>query len=145
MRSSRRVGPANSKVSLDTNILVRLATRDDPVLAAAAERLVQAAQGVVITLPALCEFAWVMRSFYRIPAAELAKAIGRLVETRDVAVDRAAVDAGLVFLRNGADFADGVIAHLGQVAGAERFVSFDRAALAAARGAGLVAISPLDA
>jgi predicted nucleic-acid-binding protein len=48
----------------------------------------------------------------------------------EVEVNRPAVQAGLVVLEAGGDFADAVIAHEGQWLGGETFVSFDRKAIA---------------
>ncbi len=47
------------------------------------------------------------------------------METRNVVVNRPAVEAGLSALHSGGDFADGVIAYDGAWLGGEIFVSFD--------------------
>ncbi len=52
------------------------------------------------------------------------------METRNVLVNRPAVELGLSVLEAGGDFADGVIAYDGAFLGAETFVSFDRKAVA---------------
>ncbi len=56
-------------------------------------------------------------------------AIRGLMETRNVVVDRPAVEWGLAALEAGGDFADGVIAFDGAALGADTFVSFDRKAV----------------
>ncbi len=117
------------KIIADTNILVRAATQDDPVQGPLARRLVTEAGLVAVTLPALCEFCWVLRSVYKFSNVEIGTAIRLLVESDNVALDRQAVEDGLAILDAGGDFADGVIAHNGQWLGGETFVSFDQKAV----------------
>jgi predicted nucleic-acid-binding protein len=78
----------------------------------------------------------VLRRGYRRSNAEIADAIRALVSSRNVVADRPAIEAGLVLLEAGGDFADGVIAFEGAALGADEFVSFDERAvrLLAARG-----------
>ncbi len=66
---------------------------------------------------------------YKVAAADIADALRRLIGVANVAVNRQAVEAGLVLLEAGGDFADGVIAYEGSWLGAEAFVSFDRKAV----------------
>ena len=66
---------------------------------------------------------------YQIARGEIAEAIGPLVETRNVVVNRPAVATGLSVFDAGGNFADGVIAHDGEWMGGETFVSFDRKAV----------------
>jgi predicted nucleic-acid-binding protein len=98
--------------------------------------LLHAAETVVLTLPALCEFVWVTRRGYRRQAAEIADAMRELLAAPSVVVDRPAAEAGLTLLAAGGDFADGVIAFEGRRLGGEVFASFDRRAvdLVAAQG-----------
>ena len=56
---------------------------------------------------------------------DIAAAIRRLLDMRNISVDRPTAEAGLAVLEAGGDFADGVIAHDGQWLGGETFVSFD--------------------
>jgi predicted nucleic-acid-binding protein len=118
------------RITADTNILVRTAVNDDPEQARQARDLLRDADLVVLTLPALCEFAWVTRRGYRRPAADVAAAIQRLIAAPRVHVDRPAVAAGLAVLEAGGDFADGVIAFEGRRLGGPVFASFDREAIA---------------
>jgi predicted nucleic-acid-binding protein len=117
------------KLIADTNILLRLAAHDNSAQVKIAKRMMQDADLVVIPLVALCEFVWVMRSIYRFSVAENAKIIRSLLETENVKLDCAAVEAGLATLEAGGDFADGVIAHEGKWLGGEVFASFDKDAV----------------
>ena len=117
------------KITADTNVLVRVIVRDEPVQAAAAEKVLREASYIVISLPCLCEVVWVLRRFYRFDRATTAKAIQTLIDSRNVITNRVVAEAGLALLVTGGDFADGVIAHEGARLGGEVFVSFDRRAV----------------
>ena len=117
------------KVTVDTNILVRAVVRDDIAQADLAAKLLKDADLIAVPLACICEFVWVLRRLYRLDVADVAAAVAALVDTRNVAVNRAAVDAGLAVLKAGGDFADGVIAFEGAWLGGETFVSFDRQAV----------------
>ncbi|MDR3518081.1 MAG: type II toxin-antitoxin system VapC family toxin [Azospirillaceae bacterium] len=113
------------RITADTNVLVRVAIDDDPRQSAIAAEALRTAESIVVTLPALCEFAWVLSRGYKISKSEIALSIRRLVESATVTVDRPAVDAGLSMLEAGGDFADGVIAFEGRRLGGVVFTSFD--------------------
>ena len=101
-----------------------------------AVRALREAESIAITLPALCEFVWVLSRGYRRSASDVADAIRRLTGSSAAAVDRPAVEAGLAVLDAGGDFADGVIAFDGRRLGGDVFVSFDRDAVAHVLDAG---------
>lgn len=124
------------KITADTNILVRAITGDDERQSAIAQAELRQANLVALTLPALCELVWVLSHGYGIASKEIAQALGRLIDSDNVVVNRPAAEAGLNQLIAGGDFADGVIAYEGRWLGAEAFVSFDRKAvrLIAAQG-----------
>lgn len=117
------------KVTVDTNVLIRSAVRDDQHQARAADRVLRTAETVAVSLPCLCEFVWVLSGPYGFGRADIAHTIESLCDAPNVAVNRPAVDAGLEMLRAGGDFADGVIAYQGRWLGGETFVSFDKKAV----------------
>lgn len=117
------------KITADTNVLLRVIMADDAEQALAAVKAMEAASLVAISAHSLCELVWVLASRYAMPRSDIAGAIRALVETANVVVDRAAVDAGLNLLDAGGDFADGIIAFDGRWRGGETFVSFDRQAV----------------
>ena len=117
------------KITADTNILVRAITEDHARQSWLAQTALADAELVALTLPVLCELVWVLARGYKIPAAEIAEAIRRLMNAATVALNRPAAEAGLAVLAAGGDFADGVIAFEGGWLGAEGFVSFDKAAV----------------
>lgn len=116
------------KITADTNILIRVLTRDNPRQSKAAEAALQDAELVALTLSSLCELVWVLSSAYKRPLAEIAEAIRGLINAANTVVNRPAVEAGLALMDAGGDFADGVIAYEGRWLGAETFVSFDKQA-----------------
>lgn len=114
------------KITADTNILVRALTGDDARQSERAKKELADADIVALALPALCELVWVLSQGYKIPSAEIAEAIRRLMSGATVVVNRPATEAGLAVLEAGGDFADGVIAYEGSWLGAEIFLSFDK-------------------
>jgi predicted nucleic-acid-binding protein len=123
------VGRETVKIAPDTNVLLRAIIEDDAAQATFAQAELAAAEIVAISLPTLCEFVWVLERSYKIPAADIARAIDRLVSSENVVTIRPAVEAGLAMLKSGGDFADGVIAFEGRWLGGGDFVSFDEKAV----------------
>jgi predicted nucleic-acid-binding protein len=127
------------KITADTNVLVRAITEDHEQQSRAAQTALRKAELVAIPLPALCELVWVLSQGYKIPSADIAEAIRRLINGANVAVNRPAAEAGLAVSDAGGDFADGVIAHEGNWLGAEIFVSFDKKAVRLIEAQGVAA------
>lgn len=123
-------------VAVDTNVLVRAVVRDDVKQARVAAKLLREAEMIAVALPCLCEFVWVLRKVYAFETTDVAAAIRALMAAGNVEMNRPAVEAGLVMLDTGGDFADGVIAFEGNWLGGKTFVSFDKQAvtLLAAQG-----------
>lgn len=117
------------KITPDTNVLVRVLVGDDAEQSKAAEALLKKADIVAISISALCELVWVLSRGYKTSTVNIAASIRHLINASNAVVDRPAVEAGLVLLEAGGDFADGVIAHEGNWLGADTFVSFDKKAV----------------
>jgi predicted nucleic-acid-binding protein len=117
------------RITADSNVLVRAITGDDARQSKAAQAALADADAVALALPALCELVWVLAQGYRIPPADIAETLRRLIDSANVVMNRPAAEAGLALLEAGGDFADGVIAHEGRWLGADSFVSFDRKAV----------------
>ncbi len=116
------------KVTLDTNVLVRLATQDDTAQAAKALQVLQNATLIAVPTPALCELVWVLLRGYRYAPAQVAQAVRTLIQVRHVVCHTPAVLAGLAVLESGGEFADGAIAYEGELLGGLEFVTFDQQA-----------------
>jgi predicted nucleic-acid-binding protein len=117
------------KVTLDTNVLVRLATQDDPAQAALALRVLKKTSLIAVPTPAMCEMVWVLLRGYHYTPDQVAHALRTLMQVRQVVCHTPAVLAGLALLEAGGDFADGVIAFEGELLGGTEFVSFDQQAV----------------
>lgn len=126
-------------IALDTNILVRYFVKDDPRQTQSVAALVNSLseeQPGWISMIALAELVWALRSMYRFPREQLAGAIHTLVSSKDLVLEsEAAVRQALAQYRNGkADFADCLISASARAAGCARTVTFDQIA---ARDAGM--------
>lgn len=82
--------------AVDTNVLVRLQVRDDLRQTAAAEVFV--AGGVWVPLIALVEMSWVLQAVYERTPAQLASALERLLDHRDLVLEDAEVVAAALTL-----------------------------------------------
>ncbi len=116
-------------VTLDTNVLVRLATQDDAAQAAQAVRVLQTAVLIAVPTPVFCELVWVLLRGYHYSTAQVAHAIRALLQVSQVVCNTPVVLAGLAMLERGGDFADGAIAFEGDLLGGREFVSFDQKAV----------------
>jgi predicted nucleic-acid-binding protein len=117
------------KITADTNLLIRVITEDNEQQSRVAQTALKKAELVAISIPALCELAWVLSQGYKVPSSLVAEAIRRLINGANVVINRPATEAGLALLDAGGDFADGVIAYEGNWLGADTFVSFDKKAV----------------
>src|SRR6185436_2198481 len=114
--------------AVDTNILVRLATRDDARQVAAAEAFV--ASGAWVSHVVLVEFAWVLASNYERSGAEVVSAIGMFLEHDALTIqDADVVAAALENCRKRASvaFSDSLALELARKAGHLPLGTFDRA------------------
>ena len=126
-------------LAIDTNILVRFLTGDDPEQAAAA-RLLFAAGPVWVAKTVLLETGWVLRSLYGFAESAIRDAFTRLLGLKNVqAEDAAGVATALKLTGNGIEFADAL--HLSSRPAGVGFVSFDRAFIKRAQRAGAGAVS----
>lgn len=114
------------KITPDTNVLLRAATRDDEFQARTAEVALTAADLIALPLTTLCELVWVLQRGYKKSAPEVAQSLRALIGSEKVETNRLAVEAGLALLEAGGDFADGVIAYEGRQLGGDVFVTFDK-------------------
>ena len=113
-------------IAVDTNVLVRYLTWDDEAQAEAAAKVIEDSKVIAISTIVVCELAWVLKRAYHYRTDEIADAIHRVVSSRNVDVDRPALEAGLRALARGGDFADGVVQLDATRARCRHFVTFDR-------------------
>lgn len=121
-------------IGLDTNILVRYLTQDDPVQSAKAteilERRLTAKNPGFVSVVAMVETVWVLDRAYFLTAQEIVAAIERLLQVEVLAIENEQeVFTAMVALKQGrGSFADALIAELGARVGCTRTLTFDRKA-----------------
>lgn len=111
--------------AVDTNVLVRLLTRDDPEQAATAAREMREGP-IFLATTVLLETEWVLRHAYKFDRADIGRALLGLVNLAGAVVDdEAGVRAALRWHADGMDFADAL--HVAKLQPADEFITFDRA------------------
>jgi predicted nucleic-acid-binding protein len=113
--------------AVDTNVLVRLITRDDARQAASADLFVE--KGAWVSVLALAETTWVLATVYERSAAALAAAVEMLLRHEDLTLqDADVVQAALNLfrLRPTLGFSDCLMLQLARKAGHLPLGTFDR-------------------
>jgi predicted nucleic-acid-binding protein len=113
--------------SVDTNVLVRLVTRDDDRQVAAAEAFVQ--RGAWVPQLALAEATWVLSAVYELDARAIATAVEMLLNHRDLTLEGAEVVAGALEIfrkRPALGFSDCLMLEAARKAGHLPLGTFDR-------------------
>jgi predicted nucleic-acid-binding protein len=114
--------------AVDTNVLVRLITRDDTRQAASADVFVE--KGAWVSVLALAEATWVLAAVYERNAAELVTAVEMLLEHKDLILqDSDVVGTALDLFRSrpALGFSDCLLLQLARKAGHLPLGTFDRA------------------
>jgi predicted nucleic-acid-binding protein len=125
--------------AVDTNVVVRLLTGDDPEQAAAA-RSVFATDLIWIARTVILETAWVLGGPYGFEDSAIREALGRLLGLPNVQTeDISSITVALNLNAQGLDFADAI--HLTSRPHGADFVSFDKAFVRRAKRAGAKAVS----
>src|ERR1035438_10345282 len=113
--------------AVDTNVLVRLITRDDSRQAASAENFVD--KGAWVSVLALAEAAWVLTSVYQLSSKDLSRAIDMLLNHRDLVLQEPEVVAAALELfraKPALGFSDCLMLQLARRAGHLPLGTFDR-------------------
>jgi predicted nucleic-acid-binding protein len=114
--------------AIDTNVLVRLITRDDPKQVSAAEAFVAA--GAWVPSLAIAEAAWVLESVYERDSAAIATAVEMLLHHEHLSVqDAEVVEAAVSQFRRQTKggFSDCLMVEVARKAGHTPLGTFDRA------------------
>ena len=110
-------------VAVDTNVVVRLLTADDPDQTRRAAALF-AAESIFLAKSVLLETEWVLRHCYRLERPALLRSLRLLSGLPGVIVESAAeVATALAAFESGLDFADAL--HLAASRHVGRFATFD--------------------
>lgn len=126
-------------IGLDTNVLVRYVTQDDPVQSPKASELIESLTTLspgFVSLVSVVELVWVLQSCYQCAKNDIVVVLETLLRTRELTVEHAEViwQALRRFTANNADFADCLIERCAHAAGCEYTATFD---LGAAKAAGM--------
>lgn len=123
-------------IALDTNVLARLVTKDDPKQARAAAELIDNGEACFVPLTVALELEWVLRGVYELGPDKVAESFNALLGVRNLHFEReAAVLEATRLLTDGFDFAD--VLHHAVTGNCESFRTFDRKLLARAERAGM--------
>ncbi|MGH7782176.1 MAG: type II toxin-antitoxin system VapC family toxin [Candidatus Binataceae bacterium] len=110
-------------VAVDTNVVVRLLTGDEPAQAARARAIFER-EAVLLPKTVMLESEWVLRRAYRFGTDRIAGAFAALIALPEVVCeDAGAVADAIAWMRDGMDFADAL--HLASARPAGRFATFD--------------------
>ena len=113
--------------AVDTNVLVRLVTRDDAKQVAAAEAFV--AGGAWVSHLALAEASWVLSTVYDLDAREIATAVDMLIHHKDLTLQESEVAANALAKfrkRPALGFSDCLMLEVARKAGHLPLGTFDR-------------------
>ena len=128
-------------IAVDTNVLVRFLTRDDPKQSSRAIAHF-GSEEIWIAKTVLLETEWVLRSLYRFKAHQVADAFRALAGLSNVHIeDTVAVARAFDLWNAGLDFADAL--HIVSRGEAETFATFDEKLVKRTQDAGGVGVELL--
>lgn len=120
-------------IGLDTNVLVRYLTQDDPAQTRRANALINETldrgDRCAIALVVLCELVWVLRDAYTLDRTTMVSTLERVLDTAEFVVDERDIAHHALsdYRRGPGDFADYVIGWQNRQEGCNDTATFDRA------------------
>jgi len=112
-------------IALDTNLLARRVTNDDPQPAEQVADLIDSSTACFVPITVVLELEWVLRGAYKLPPAAVIHAFEGLMDITQLHLEQQdLVRQALEHHRQGLDFADAL--HLLRSEGCGAFLSFDR-------------------
>jgi predicted nucleic-acid-binding protein len=118
-------------IAIDTNVLIRLLTDDDPAQCAKARKMMTH-DSVFIPETVLLESSWVLLGSYQFSRQQVFDGLTRMLGLRNVTVERPfAVHDALSWFQEGMDFADAL--HLTGSSHCDKLATFDRAFIKSAK------------
>ena len=111
-------------LAIDTNVIVRFLTGDDPDQAGRARALIEA-ETISVSTTVLLEVEWVLRSAYGFSSVKVHAALAAFAGLANVRLQEPErIAQALAWLARGADFADAL--HLSSLGAARGFRTFDK-------------------
>ena len=123
-------------IGLDTNILVRFFTNDDPVQSKIANHIMikerPPEEALFVNSIVICELVWVLSRFYKYDRSDIAKVLQFLLQTQEISFDypNEILMAVQDYTAGGADLADNLIGMINQKQGCDITLTFDERAAA---------------
>lgn len=123
-------------IGLDTNVIVRYLTHDDPIQTSAAVKMLDSLapdEPGFLSLVVIVELVWVLESFYSARKSEIERVLETLLSNDRLVVERSEIvwQALRKFSSSRAGFSDCLIEHCSQAAECEYTVTLDKHAAAA--------------
>lgn len=121
-------------IGVDTNVLIRYLTQDDPRQSAIATRFIEARLSEenpgFVSAVTLCEIAWVLAASYGADRKRVRQTVENLLTTRQLVIEHSELVWKALRASEGgqADFSDALIGQIAAASGCETTVTFDRAA-----------------
>jgi predicted nucleic-acid-binding protein len=120
-------------IGLDTNVLVRYLTQDDPAQSRKAAQVIESTAavngGLFLSNVVLCEAVWVLEDVYGHTPTDVAEILERILRTGQFAFEERAVlwQALDDYQQGKGDFSDYLLGRVAQRAGCSHTLTFDRA------------------
>jgi predicted nucleic-acid-binding protein len=123
-------------IGLDTNVVVRYLTHDDPTQTAAAMKVMNSLSADspgFLSLIVIVELVWVLESFYRFRRNEVEQVIDSLLRSKELIIERAEIVSQALGMFRGsrAGFADCLIERCAHAAECQYTFTFDQHAAGA--------------
>ena len=122
-------------IGLDTNVLVRYITQDDPLQSAKATDIIEhrlsAANPGFVSVVTMAEVVWVLNRAYGLTRPQIAGAVERMLQVDVLVVEneQEVFRAMVALKQRRGEFADALIGELAARAGCTHTLTFDRKAL----------------
>lgn len=112
-------------IGVDTNLLVRLYTSDDPKQTPLAVQALRNAAPVFVPKSVVLELYWVLHSVYETPRLRLIKVLRHLLNLDLLRIeDEETVETALLYFEQGLEFPDAL--HLASCSRCDRLLTFDK-------------------
>jgi len=122
-------------IGLDTNVLVRYITQDDPIQTAKANDIIDELtieNPAFITLISMVELTWVLESSYKLKAYEIHDVLDLIFSTNEFVIEQSSIAhlaLHVVKENRKLDYSDALIAVLTESSGGEICYTFDKKAV----------------
>ena len=117
-------------IGIDTNILVRIITRDDEKQTQIAlDYISNNSTTFVINHIVICELVWVLESAYKYDKKQIIKALDCILKVKQFSIlEKSSIKSALkLYTETSIDFSDALIGYVNREASCEFTITFDKA------------------